>query len=343
MPRELICVDKEKLAWRDYEERPLQAGEVRVASEFSAAKHGTEMALYKGYAAARGRFDPKLQLFERPSGKAPWQPFGLGNMTVGRVVQISPDASGLSVGQRVLIYGGFRPTHIRKAGQCWKLGDHVSWQTAVCLDPADFALGAVRDGHVRLGDAVAVLGLGAIGLMVVQLARLAGASPIIASDPIASRRQLALSLGADVGIDSHGCDVGLAIKQATDGRGADVVIDYSGSVDAMNDALRGVAFGGKVVSGSFPPPYEAGLDLGAESHLNIPDIVFSRACSEPHRDAPRWNEKRLLATILRLMHEGRLGAGDIVTPVVAFDELLNAYPRIATEPQTFIKLGCRYA
>jgi threonine dehydrogenase-like Zn-dependent dehydrogenase len=212
----------------------------------------------------------------------------------------------------------------------------------VCLDPADFAMGAVRDGHVRVGDAAAVLGMGAIGLMVVQLCKVAGACPVIASEPIASRRELARRLGADVVLDSHGCDVGLEIKKATRGRGADVVIDSSGSTDAMQDALRGVAYGGTVVSGAFPPPYGAGLDFGAESHLNIPTIVFSRACSEPHRDAPRWNERRIWDNVLRLLIEGRISGHQVVTPVVPFEELADVYPRIATEPDTLIKLGAEH-
>ena len=76
-------------------------------------------------------------------------------------------------------------------------------------------------------------------------------------------------------------DAGLEVKLATDRRGADVVIEYSGNMHAMQAALRGVAFGGTVVSGAFPPAYSAGFDIGAEAHLNRPNIIFSRACSDP--------------------------------------------------------------
>jgi len=200
----------------------------------------------------------------------------------------------------------------------------------------------VRDGHVRVGDAVAVFGMGAIGLMAVQIARLAGASLVIAVEPLAGRRALARRLGADLVLDPTDCDAGLEIKRATDRRGVDVAIEFSGSRQALQHALRGVAFGGTVVAGAFPPPYDAGLDFGAEAHINTPTIVFSRACSQPNRDHPRWDEGRILDVCLRLLIAGRISGEEIVTPVVKFDELPGEYPKIITEPERYIKLGAVY-
>lgn len=341
MPQELICPEPLKLAWREYEEPPLKAGQVRIRCEFGAAKHGTEMSIFKGYGNQRGRFDPQkgIHLREQPSHPYPWRP---GNMNVGTVVEVGEGVTQLAEGDRVLCYGPFRPTQVVNENACWKLPETMSWKSAVCLDPADFALGAVRDGNVRIGDAVAVFSLGAIGLMAVQLLRLAGASPIIAVDPIALRREVALKLGADIALDPTACDAGAEIRRLTDWRGADVVIEYSGSSHAMQDALRGVAFGGTVVAGAYPPPYGAGLDFGAEAHLNRPNIVFSRACSEPNRDHPRWDEKRLYATAFRLLSEGQLRGDEIVQPVVKFDDLLTEYPKIATQPEATLKLGVEY-
>lgn len=66
----------------------------------------------------------------------------------------------------------------------------------------------MRDGHVRIGDAVAVFGMGAIGLMAVQLAKLAGAHPVIAVDPLPLRRKVALECGADLVLDPSSEDAG---------------------------------------------------------------------------------------------------------------------------------------
>ena len=117
-----------------------------------------------------------------------------------------------------------------------------------------------------------LFGLGAIGLMLIQLAKLSGAHPILGIDPLANRREAAKACGADAVIDPTSDDAGLLLKKKTANRGVDVAIDYSGSVHAMQAALRGVAFGGNVVAGAFPQGALRGsqlhLDLGAEAHMN---------------------------------------------------------------------------
>jgi len=341
MPRELIAPAQEQVAFRELVNRPLQDGEIRVRSQFGAAKHGTEMALFKGYAGARGVWD-KEYLLHRPGQIVNSYPMGLGNICIGEVIETAPDVTDLALGETVFRFGSFKEEHIWAAASVRKLPAGVPWQAATCLDPADFALGAVRDGNVRIGDAVAVFGMGAIGLLVIQLAKLAGAYPVIAVEPIAMRRAAAGELGADLLLDPTACDAGLAIKEATQKRGADVCIEYSGHYLALQAALRGVGYGGTVVAGAFPGAYPAGLDFGAEAHMNRPKIVFSRACSEPNPDYPRWDENRIFDIVWRLLADGTLRTEPIVQPVVNFADLLTEYPKIATQPQENIKLGVKF-
>ena len=119
-------------------------------------------------------------------------------MCVGEVTEIGADVTEFEVGDRVFRHSSFREENVWTAAGVRKLPDGVPWQAAVCLDPTDFALGAVRDGHIRIGDAVAVFGLGGIGLMALQLAKLAGAHPVIGVDPLELRRNVALECGADM-------------------------------------------------------------------------------------------------------------------------------------------------
>ena len=342
MPRELIAPTRERVAFRDYEREPLASDQVRVRSRFGAAKHGTEMAFYKGYGNPRGRYDDELRIFTHDSGGMEHYPAVLGNMCIGEVIEVGSAVADRRLGDRVFAHGGFRQEHVWPADRVRVLPDGVSWQAATCLDPVDFALGAVRDGHVRIGDAVAVFGMGAIGLMALQLARLAGARPVIAVDPIPLRREVARELGADLTFDPTACDAGKEIRLATARRGADVCIEYSGHHGGLQAALRGVCYLGTVVAGAFPGAYPAGLDLGAEAHFNRPSIVFSRACSEPNPEYPNWDEQRLFEISWRLLSDGSLSCDPVVQPVVAFDDLLTEYPKIATAPEENVKLGVRF-
>ncbi len=263
-------------------------------------------------------------------------------MTVGEVIEIGSDVTALAVGDRVCVPGGFRETHVCPAHRALKMPEGMSAKSAVCLDPADFALAAVRDGHVRVGDNVAVFGMGAIGLMAVQIAKVAGAAWVAAVEPVASWREAAEPVGAGVVLDPTDCDAGAVIKEATDDVGVDVAVEYSGAAEAMQAALRCVAWGGAVVSGSFPAPYAAGLDFGAEAHQHIPNIIFSRSCSQPDRDHPRWDHQRILDTCWTLLCEGKISGDAVVSRIAKFEEMAEEYPKIITEPEKYIKIACSY-
>ncbi|HEU5078988.1 MAG TPA: zinc-binding alcohol dehydrogenase [Opitutaceae bacterium] len=343
MPQKFVCLRKETPGWLEYELAPPAADEVQIRHQFGAEKHGTMMAFYKGYGNDRGRWDREKKMHIPHDGVLWDYPVPLGNMNVGIVEKTGSAVLALKEGDRVLSYGGFQPTANKPASACWKLPKDVPWESAVCLDPANYALGAMRDGDVRVGDRVAVFGMGAIGLMCVQMARVCGAETIIALDPLPHRREVATRFGATHVIDPVASKAGELIRDYTGGEGADVVVEYSGSVAAMQQSLIGVCYGGTVVAGAFPPPYPAGLDFGGEAHMNRAHIVFSRTESEPNRDYPRWSHRRILEATFTLICRGQLDARPLLDPVVSFGDLMTEYPKIATQPNANIKMGVRYA
>ncbi len=342
MPKEIVALSPAQMEMREYDLPALEPGQVRVQSEFAAPKHGTETAMVKGYGLDRFPIDGELQVFLHGGETQRPAHVEIGNMFVGPIIEKADDVTGLNVGDRVLAYGSFREIHTVAAAACRKMPDGLSWKSAVCLDPADFAMAAVRDGNVRVGDAVAVFGAGGIGLMTLQIAKLSGACPVISIDPLERRCRAAKECGADIVFDPTNCDVGVEIKKATQKRGVDVAVDFSSNVDAMQAALRGVAFGGTVVAGSWPGPYREGLDFGSEAHWNRPNLIFARACSEPNRDHPRWNETRIYDTCWQMLCDGRLTGEPVVDPVVTFEEVMTAYPRIMSHPNESVKLGVRH-
>jgi threonine dehydrogenase-like Zn-dependent dehydrogenase len=293
---------------------------------------------------SRGAWDAARHMHTPGQGVGWAYPIPLGNMQVGVVERLGPDCGEFREGDRVVYFSGFASHGIARRDWAWRLEADTCWKSATCLDPATFAFAALRDANARIGDSVAIFSLGAIGLTAVALAKLAGCHPVIAIDPIAKRREIARRLGADVVIDPVGLDVGEKLRELTGWRGVDVVIEYSGSVPALNAALRGVAFGGTIACGAFPAPYAAGLDFGGEAHMNRPNIVFTRTESDPNRDHPNWDNTRVRATCMRLIREGKLDGSAIVDPVIPFDPstLVSEYKRIMADKDNAVKMGVTY-
>ncbi|MCL6548298.1 MAG: zinc-binding alcohol dehydrogenase, partial [Alicyclobacillus sp.] len=193
---------------------------------------------------------------------------------------------------------------------------------------------------LRLGDAAMVVGLGAIGQLAVQMCKLAGAGLVIAVDPIETRRQVALRHGADAAFDPRETDVGYEAKRLTDRRGVDVVIETSASVSALQLALRGLAYAGTIAYAGWARAFPAGLDLGREAHFNSGHILFSRACSEPNRDHPRWSWARIQDECWRMLENDLLNCEEIIWPVVPLERAAEAYMEcVDRHPERSIKLG----
>lgn len=351
MPRMLVATAPRKAAIVEYQDRKIAANEVMVEVEFASPKHGSEVADFRSESPLIDEFyDQDWHLIlPRSAGEKKGVEFGswnLGNMWVGKIVVKGEDVKDYSIGERVCSYGGIRETHIINAignDRLLKVPTGVSWKSAVCYDPAQFAFSGIRDGNVRPGDYIAVIGLGAIGLMAVQLGKKIGARPVIGVDPIAIRREAALNSGADYVLDPGECDIGLEIKKLTGKLGADCIIETSGSAGALQSALRGLAYGGTVSYVAWAREFAGGINFGREAHYNYGRVVFSRAASEPNPDFPRWDRKRIEKTCWNLILDGSLSGDDIVNPVVNFEESPSAYCKyVDTNPELSIKLGVAF-
>ncbi|MCC6442855.1 MAG: hypothetical protein IT210_05285 [Armatimonadetes bacterium] len=118
----------------------------------------------------------------------------LGNMTVGMVIETGNAVARYRAGGRVFGHFPIRETHTVAEGRIEAVApEGMSPHASVCWDPAKFALGAVRDAHIRLGERVAVFGMGAIGLIALQMARLSGAAWVQGRPGCGDRGQRGLS------------------------------------------------------------------------------------------------------------------------------------------------------
>lgn len=349
--KKLVATAPRVAEFMDYEDREIKANEVKVKVEFAAPKHGTELADFRGVSPfIDGKFDEEWRVFTpRDEDEPRGVEFGelpLGNMFVGRIIEAGADVTEYAVGDRVCSYGPIKETQIVNAVDNYKLrkmSEEASAKNAVCYDPAQFALCGVRDADVRPGDNVVVIGLGAIGMIALQIAVKLGASTVIGIDPIEKRRMVAKKLGAHYVLDNTACDAGLEIKRLTDKMGADAIIETSGNVHALQAAIKGLAYNGTIAYVAFAKPFGAGLWLGQEGHFNQGKIVFSRACSEPLPEYPRWTRKRIEDVVWNMLMNGYLDCEDIIDPVIPFEEAAEGFMQyVDREPASSIKLGITF-
>jgi (R,R)-butanediol dehydrogenase/meso-butanediol dehydrogenase/diacetyl reductase len=201
----------------------------------------------------------------------------MGHEYCGTVAQVGPGVSAWSEGDRVVGGGGVPPPggtpaattdprfNYRTMGfagsrlrayaeyvlmEEWepvRVPEGVSDEAAALCEPCAVAVHAVRISQLSLGDAVAVLGAGPIGLLCVQAARVAGASKVIVSEPAARRRETALTLGADAAVDPTKEDVVSRMVELTGGVGPRVVFDCAGAGPTLDQAMNIAPRGGQVV------------------------------------------------------------------------------------------------
>ncbi len=347
MPLELRfrpATDRFELA--AYDLPPLGPRQVRGRTLLAAPKHGTEMRAWQRTAFRGRRWDPRLRLFldqteDRPT--APPETVAVGNMAVIVVAEVGADVAGLCPGDRMYGYMPVRELQTVDADGLRPLGA-LRPEDAVCVDPAHVAFIAVRDGNVRIGDGVAVFGLGAIGLMTVQAARASGARRVIAVDPLASRRARALALGADLALDPAAGDTALAIKQATDLDGVDVALETSGADPALRDAIRCIRQCGTVVAVGWSKGDGRGLYLGEEFHINRPTLVASQHAEfwgNPSRDHPLWSPARARTACHELFGAGLFTSDGVLDPVVALSEAPAVLEAVIRDPGSVLKVGVR--
>ncbi|EOC0552136.1 zinc-binding alcohol dehydrogenase [Cronobacter sakazakii] len=348
--KKLVAQAPRVAALVEYQDRAVADNEVKIRVRFGAPKHGTEVVDFRAASPfIDEEFSSEWQLFTpRPQGAPRGIEFGkfqLGNMVVGEIIERGARVTEYAVGDLVCTYGPLMETVIVNAVDNYKLRkmpQGSSWKNAVCYDPAQFAMSGVRDGNVRVGDFVVVVGLGAIGQIAVQLAKKAGASVVIGVDPIEHRCAIARRHGADYTFTPIGADIGLEIKKLTGKQGADVIIETSGNADALQAALRGIAYGGTISYVAFAKPFTS-LNFGREAHFNNAKIVFSRACSEPNPDYPRWSRKRIEETCWELLMNGYLNCEDLIDPVVPFAQSAESYMKYVDQhPELSIKMGVTF-
>jgi threonine dehydrogenase-like Zn-dependent dehydrogenase len=330
-PSALLLKAPRELAFEPLELAPLGPQEVRIRTLFSGVSAGTELSQFRGTNPfMHRRFDEAQRLFlaaEAPSWPYPVR--NLGYEEVGEIVELGAEVSDLAVGDRVFGTWGHRTHHQATAEYARErlLPKGADPRIGIFSHIGAVALNGVHDAQIRIGDVVAVFGLGVPGQIVAQAARASGAR-VIGVDPDAGRRERALALGAADVVDPGAGSAAEAIKDLTGGRGADACIEVTGVGAALGEAIRAVAYSARVVAMGFFQGEVAGLRLGEEFHLNRVQLICSQISGVAPEASYRWSKLRLWQTAVRLQHEGILSLTPLITHTTPFEDAPALFARL---------------
>ena len=268
-------------------------------------------------------------------------PVVLGHEYSGEVVEVGEGVTGFAVGDHVTvdpnIYcghcaycqngkkqlcpsmeaigvtrdGGFAQYSLIPAAQAFKLELTVPWEAAAMAEPLACCLHGIDLAGIQVGDKVCVVGGGAIGLLMVQLAKLSGASQIVLSEPNEKRRQVGLQLGANTALDPTRPDAQEAFAQVLGG-GANVVIECVGNVPAVKSAFQFAGKGATVLLFSVPK-------VDATFDLPLFDVYKKELTIKGSFVNPDTH-----ARAVALINSGKVDFGPIITHRFPLDQLPEA-------------------
>lgn len=347
MPIELLLVADHTIKFNNYDELQLADNQVRAQAVLSAVSHGTEINLYRGTSAFhKKRFDTEKRLFIADDQK-PSYPMQLGYEWVGRVIEVGTAVRNYKPGDLVHLPLSHRETHTFTPEDYIKLENikplpaTITPEQAIFLSSVSIALQAIQDAHIKVGDHICIFGLGALGLLAVQLANKNGAAQIDVFEPIENRRELALGFGAAHAFNPLEIDPGMVVKSSSPG--ADTAIEFSGNYTALHDAIRSVRMGGLVVAAGFYQGGAAALNLGEEwLHNRVSMVASTRSWGNVHRDFPQWNRPRLRETSIKLLNEGQLNTSQLISHRIPFLQAEQAYKLIDQGVPDILKVVFTY-
>jgi len=265
----LVFNEPRIIGFQEYEDAPLKAEEVRIRTLYSGISAGTELTFYRGTNPYLDKqWVPETRLFIRGNQPSYSYPvMNLGYEEVGEIVEVGRDVTEISIGTTVFGTWGHRTHFIANLDyvrpRLMPTGAEPIF--GIFSHLGAIALNGIHNAQIMLGDTVATSGLGALNQIVALMAERSGAT-VIAVDLYDERLTLAKDLGADVILNANRDHPAATIKALTNGLGADVCIEVSGSTIALNEAIRSVAYSARVVTLGFFHGDAHGLFLGDEFH-----------------------------------------------------------------------------
>lgn len=326
--------------------------QVRIESIISGISHGTEMSVYRGMAPFfKKKFDWNSRLFMdtnedsaswtypiRSSDPGVWY---MGYSNVGRVIEVGKEVAALQVGDIVYSQSPHQSQVIQLADQVVKLPDSLGAENGLFFTNLMTAYNGILDSRIKLGDTVVVSGLGVLGQLIVQMAKMSGAFQVIGIDLYNKRLETALDNGADIAINPKICpDIAHEVRKLTRNKGADLVIEVTGNQAALREAIRIAAPDTTVTALGWYQGECAALDLSEEFHLNRIQIRSSQTAGIDPSISYLWDKARKENMCVQLLQKLKLH--NLLTHTVPFESIAEAYELVDQRAPDIIQVALTY-
>lgn len=287
---------------------------VLVRAHRTAISIGTEIRQYR---------DERVE--QNPSGF----PRANGYSMLGTIVAVGERVKGLATGQRVFVAAPHDELVVVPQEQVYPVPDGASDEGAVFTVLCEIGLHALRRGNPSLGENVAIIGQGIIGLVTLAVARTWGLRTI-AIDLDECRLAYSRAVGADLVLNPQAPDFEARIAEFCGEVGVDFVVEAASSWRAIGLAYRIVRRRGtiSVVARHTDIPDFNPIQDG----LMTKEVLFTTSYAHPVTDAPpdllRWTRPRDIRLILELIGKGRLDLSGVISHRIAPEELPAIYQRL---------------
>ena len=333
MDKQIVFTEKNKAELLEVESQSLGAEQVRVKTLFSTISNGTEKAGIVG--------NPSVGIDSNPSDKATF-PRIFGYSTSGIVVEKGGAVKNLEIGDKVAMYWTtHRSYNVVNEKNAVKIEDNnVSLEEAALAHIAAFPLAALRKTRLEIGESAMVMGLGTLGILAVGLAHLAGATPVIAVDPVKERREKALKSGADYAFDPFDAEFDKKVKKVTGG-GVNAVVEVTGQGAGLNEALDCTAKFGRIALLGCTRESDFTIDYYRKVHGPGITLIGAHTSARPENESHPgfFTTTDDIKTVLKLCALGRINLKSLIDETHSPSKCTEVYTRLVNDKNfpTFVQ------
>ncbi len=268
------------------------------------------------------------------SYKAVFPIANLGYSSAGEVVAVGKNVKKVQIGDRVVVYWGMHKNYnIVNQNNVVKIEyDNISYEEAAVSFISTFPLAAIRKVNLEIGESLMVMGLGILGQIAVMYARVAGAYPIIACDPVASRRDEAIKNGADYAFDPFEKDFAEKVKSVSGG-GVKTAIEVTGVGAGLDETLDCMAKFGRVALLGCTRHSDFSIDYYHKVHCPGVTLVGAHTNARPELESHPSYFTHIddIKTALNLCAGGRLSLKAILKEIHLPKDCKEVYTRLITD------------